>query len=44
MAASNLFESEALDEDQGSDARQTTWPKSLPVAEQLKKTRSVIGA
>jgi hypothetical protein len=39
MAESNLFEIEALDEDHSSKARPTTWLKSLPIADQLKKTR-----
>ena len=39
MTESNLFEIEALDEDHSSKAHPTTWLKSLPVADQMKKTR-----
>ena len=39
MSESNLFEIEALDEDHSSVAKPTTWLKSLPVDDQLKKTR-----
>jgi len=39
MSESNLFEIEALDEDHSSRAKPTTWLKSLPVADQLNKTR-----
>jgi len=43
MTESNLFEIEALDEDHSSKAHPTTWLKSLPVADQLKKTRHYLG-
>ena len=39
MTESNLFEIETLDEDHSSRAQPTTWLRSLPVADQLKKTR-----
>jgi hypothetical protein len=44
MTESNLFEIEALDEDHSSKAHPTTWLKSLPVADQLKKTRHYLEA
>jgi len=39
MSETNLFEIEVLDEDHSSRAKPTSWLKSLPVEDQLKKVR-----